>query len=697
MNKKFEYLFLIIPLLIIGFTFSNKKFSDPNKDKLLIEIVKYVVEKGHYNNIEINDNLYEKLYQSFIDQLDSQKRFFLKSDIKIFEKYKYKLDDQIKDYDLSFFNLVFETIKIRFDEVQEYYNEIINKPFDFKSKENLNLDFENKDYSKNKNEVKQRWRKQLKFSMLDIALLKLGDSLDFINDRVYNESLAIVKKNTEDFFEFYNDMDRDDWFSSYINSFLNQLDPHTFYFQPDDKERFDVNISGKFNGIGARLTKTEGTIKIVEIIIGGPIWKDKLLDVGDIILKVSQEGEEPVDVVGVKLDDAIKLIKGPAKSYVTLTVKKMDGSIKDVKIMRDVVELEEVYAKSTLINKENINYGYISLPKFYVDFSDYKNRNSAEDVKNHIIKLKNNGMQGLILDLRNNGGGSLQTVVDMTGLFIEKGPVVQVKSIGNRKQVLYDRNSEIIWDGPLVVLINEMSASASEILAAALQDYERAVILGSKKTFGKGTVQNVIDLNKFISNSDFDLGALKITTDKFYRINGESVQLEGVKSDVIVPDSYMHIFNGEKDEENPLAWDKIDPAMYNPWINEGSLDFISSNAQSRVNDNNYLKLISKRADWIEKQQKNKTIPLKFLTYQNYLDENKNKTKEFESLSKYSNDLIFKLLKSEKDYIMSNKELLSNRNRWHKNLTKDIYISEGVNILKQLSLINSNSETIVSNK
>jgi len=492
-------------------------------------------------------------------------------------------------------------------------------------------------------------------------------------------------------------MDRDDWFSSYINSFLNQLDPHTFYFQPDDKERFDVNISGKFNGIGARLTKTEGTIKIVEIIIGGPIWKDKLLDVGDIILKVSQEGEEPVDVVGVKLDDAIKLIKGPAKSYVTLTVKKMDGSIKDVKIMRDVVELEEVYAKSTLINKENINYGYISLPKFYVDFSDYKNRNSAEDVKNHIIKLKNNGMQGLILDLRNNGGGSLQTVVDMTGLFIEKGPVVQVKSIGNRKQVLYDRNSEIIWDGPLVVLINEMSASASEILAAALQDYERAVILGSKKTFGKGTVQNVIDLNKFISNSDFDLGALKITTDKFYRINGESVQLEGVKSDVIVPDSYMHIFNGEKDEENPLAWDKIDPAMYNPWNNEGSLDFISSNAQSRVNDNNYLKLISKRADWIEKQQKNKSIPLKFLTYQNYLDENKNKTKQFESLSKYSNDLNFKLLKSEKEYIMSNKELLSNRNRWHKNLTKDIYISEGVNILKQLSLINSNSESIVSNK
>ena len=697
MNMKHKYLFLIIPLIFIGFTFSDKKFSDPNKDRLLIEIVKYVVEKGHYNKIEINDDVSEKIFSSFINQFDSQKRFFLKSDIKNFEKYKFKLDDQIKNYDLTFFNLVYETSKLRFEEIKKYYNEIIANPFDFNSKETLDLDFESKDYSKNKNEVKQRWRKQLKFSTLDIALLKLGDSLDFIDDRVYNESLAIVKKNTQDFFEFYADMDRDDWFSTYINSFLNQLDPHTFYFQPDDKERFDVNISGKFNGIGARLTKTEGTIKIVEIIIGGPIWKDKLLDVGDIILKVSQEDGEPVDVVGVKLEDAIKLIKGPAKSFVTLSVKKMDGSIRDVKIMRDVVELEEVYAKSTLISKEDVDYGYISLPKFYVDFSDYKNRNSAEDVKNHIIKLKNNGMQGLILDLRNNGGGSLQTVVDMTGLFIEKGPVVQVKSIGNRKKVLYDRNPEIVWDGPLVVLINEMSASASEILAAALQDYKRAVIIGSEKSFGKGTVQNIIDLNKFISNSNFDMGAIKITTDKFYRINGESVQLEGVKSDVVIPDSYMHIFDGERDEKNPLQWDKIDAAYYTKWNGFKNINFITSNAQSRINSNNYHKLILKRAEWIKEQRDNKIIPLNFSSYKDYTNNNSKKNKLFESISDYSNNLNFKLLKTEKEFIMSNKELLSNRNRWHKNLTKDIYISEGVNILKQLSLINSNSESIVSNK
>ena len=697
MNKKIKYLFLLIPLLIIGFTITNKNFSDPNKDRLLIEIIKYVVEKGHYNKIQIDDDLSEKIYLSFIDQLDKQKRFFLKSDLKNFEKYKYKLDDQIKNYDLTFFNLVYETLNLRSNEVQSYYREILAKPFDFKSKEELNLDFENKDFSKNKSEIKQRWRKQLKFSTLDILLLKLGDSISTINDRVYNESLAIVKKNTEDFFEIYNDMDREDWFSYYINSFLKQLDPHTYYFKPDDKERFDVNISGKFNGIGARLTKTEGSIKIVEIIIGGPIWKDNLLDVGDLILKVAQENSEPVDVVGMKLDDAIKLIKGPAKSFVTLTVKKIDGSIKDVLIMRDIVELEEIYAKSTLINKENINYGYISLPKFYVDFSDYKNRNSSEDVKNHIIKLKNNGMKGLILDLRNNGGGSLQTVVDMTGLFIEKGPVVQVKSIGNRKKILYDRNPEIIWDGPLVILINEMSASASEILAAALQDYKRAVIIGSKKSFGKGTVQNIIDLNKFISNSDFDMGAIKITTDKFYRINGESVQLEGVKSDVVIPDSYMHIFNGEKDENNPLKWDKIDAAFYNPWNGFKNFSFIKNNAQTRINSNNYLKLVSKRADWIKEQSDNKLIPLNFSIYKDYVENNKKKNKLFESLSEYSNNLNFKLLKSEKDFIMSNKDLLSNRNRWHKNLKKDIFVSEGVNILEQIFLNKAKSEMILANK
>ena len=689
MKFNFLHIVAIVAIILFGFSFSEDKFSDPNKEKLLIEVVKYVVEKGHYSTLDINDDISEKIYNTYLEQLDAQKRFFLQSDIRQFEKYKFKLDDQIKNQDLTFFNLVYDTSRKRINEVKNYYKQIMNNSFDFSSNEDINLDFENKSYARNSNEIKNRWRKQLKYSTLDIISLKLGDSIKIIDNKTRNESMTLIKKNTDDFFDYVDEMDRDDWFANYINAFLNQLDPHTVYFNPEDKDRFDTNISGKFDGIGARLQKTEGTVKIVDIIVGGPIWKDKLLDVGDIILKVAQENQDPVNIIGMKLDDAIKLIKGPADSFVTLTVKKISGEIKDVLIKRGVVELEELYAKSTLINKGDKNYGYISLPKFYIDFSDRKSRNSANDVKNEIIKLKNNGISGLILDLRNNGGGALQTVVDMTGLFIERGPIVQVKSTGNRKQILYDKDPQVVWDGPLVILMNKMSASASEILAGALQDYNRAVIIGNEKSFGKGTVQNVIDLNRFISNSSYDLGALKITTDKFYRINGESVQLEGVKSDIVIPDSYKYIFNGEKDEKNPLQWDKISPANFDKWAKRDYLNKISSENQSRIDKDDYYSLINDRAQWLKDQQSNKTISLNFNSYNSFLNKQREKNKRFESLNKYENTLNFKLLKTEKQYIMSNKELLSSRNRWHRNLTKDLYLEEGVKALEMLSLLDKN--------
>ena len=689
MKFNFLHIVVFVAIILFGFSFSSKKFSDPNKEKLLIEVVKYVVEKGHYSSLDIDDKISEKIYNTYIEQLDAQKRFFLQSDIRQFEKYKFRLDDQIKDQDLTFFNLVYETSRERINEVKTYYEEIMSNSFDFSSNENINLDFENKSFARSKNEIKNRWRKQLKYSTLDIISLKLGDSIKYIDDNTRDDSMTLIKKNTDDFFDYISEMDRDDWFANYINAFLNQLDPHTVYFNPDDKERFDTNISGKFHGIGARLQKTEGTVKIVDIIVGGPIWKDKLLDVGDLILKVAQENQDPVDIIGMKLDDAIKLIKGPADSYVTLTVKKLSGEIKDVLIQRGIVELEELYAKSTLINKDDKNYGYISLPKFYIDFADRKSRNSANDVKNEIIKLKNNGISGLILDLRNNGGGALQTVVDMTGLFIEKGPVVQVKSTGNRKQVLYDKDPQVVWDGPLVVLMNKMSASASEILAGALQDYNRAVIIGNEKSFGKGTVQNVIDLNRFISNSSYDLGALKITTDKFYRINGESVQLEGVKSDIIIPDSYKYIFNGEKDEKNPLKWDKIGPANFEKWSNREYLNKISLETQNRIDSDDYYSLINDRAKWLKDQQLNKSISLNFNSYNSFLNKQRKNNKKFESLNSYENNLSFKLLKTEKQYVLSNKELLSSRNRWHRNLTKDLYIEEGVKALEMMSMLNKN--------
>ncbi|MFL2591843.1 MAG: tail-specific protease [Cryomorphaceae bacterium] len=689
MKLRISIIITLLTVVIFGFKLKNEKFNDPDKEKVLLEIVKYVVERGHYSSIELDDDLSLKIFDDFINKLDPQKRFFSLNDIKELGRYKYKIDDQIKAYDLEFFEEIHKVYRSRIADAKIFVDKIFDNNFDFTDNEYMDLDSDSIPFSSNKNQLYERWRKQIKYSILDIITQK--NSSDAIDDnQIKIDAISTAKKNTSDFFNYANEIDRDDWFSVFLNSFVGQFDPHTFYFKPDDKEKFDVSISGSFDGIGARLSREDGNVKIVDVIIGGPVWKGKLLDVGDVILAVGQEDQEPISIFGMKLDESIKLIKGPAGTIVTLTVKKIDGQIKDVKIKRDEVELEETFAKSTLISKNSKNYGYISLPKFYADFDNYKNRNSANDVKNEIIKLKNNGIKGLILDLRNNGGGSLQTVVEMTGLFIEKGPVVQVKSIGNRKKILYDRDAQVYWNGPLVVLINEMSASASEIISAALQDYNRAIIIGSEKSFGKGTVQNIVDLNRFISNSDYDMGAIKVTTDIFYRINGESVQLEGVESDIVIPDSYMYLFNGERDEKNPLKWDKIGPATYTKWNKyDDKFKYATDQMNKKLNQNNIINDIYERANWIKSQQNISNIPLNLVKYKKYQKDQKIKASQFDKISSYENQLSFNFLKTEKTFIKANKELFEARLKWHKNLSKDIFIDQAVNTL---DLIDSSIKT-----
>ena len=689
MKLRISIIITFITIAIFGFKLNNEKLSDPEKEKVLLEIVKYVVERGHYSSIQIDDDLSLKIFDDFINKLDPQKRFFTLIDIKELDRFKYKIDDQIKAYDLEFFEEIHDRYRSRIAEAKIFVEKAFENNFDFNDKEYIDLDIDSIPFSSDKNQLYERWRKQIKYSILDIISQKnSSDSID--DNEIMMNAILTVKKNTNDFFNYANEIERDDWFSVFLNSFVGQFDPHTFYFKPDDKEKFDVSISGNFDGIGARLSKADGNVKIVDVIIGGPVWKDKLLDVGDIILAVGQADQEPISIFGMKLDDSIKLIKGPAGTTVTLRVKKLDGQIKDVKIKRDVVELKETFAKSTLISKNSKNYGYISLPKFYADFDNYKNRNSANDVKNEIIKLKNNGIKGLILDLRNNGGGSLQTVVEMTGLFIEKGPIVQVKSIGNRKKILYDRDAKVYWNGPLVLLINEMSASASEIISAALQDYNRAIIIGSEKSFGKGTVQNIVDLNRFISNSDYDMGAIKVTTDIFYRINGESVQLEGVESDIVIPDSYMYVFDGERDEKNPIKWDKIGPATYTKWQSyDDKFKYVTDQMNRKLNQNNIINDIYERANWIKSQQNINNIPLNLVEYKKYQKDQKLKASQFDKISKYENQLSFELLKTEKSFIQENKELLEERIKWHKNLSKDIFIDQAV---KTLDLLDSSIKT-----
>ena len=683
--------------LVIYFEVSNVNFSsdEPNKDRLLVDLVSYVLDKLHYDPQIINDDFSIKVYDDFIDAVDSQKRFLLKSDIELFSQFRLSIDDQINSSDIAFFNVVYETLKTRIDEVESFYGEILEVPFNFQLNEEINLDYENLEYASNSDELKKIWRKRLKLSALDgyASKKEIKDNGEVISEQeIEKDSRTAISENLKDFFQFNSELERSDWFSIYLNSIVTQFDPHTSYLAPEAKEAFDQNISGKFQGIGARLFKRNQQVEISEIIIGGPVWRDNLLNVGDIIIAVAQSAEEePTEISLMKLTDATDLIKGEKGTNVFLTVKRVDGGIEQVEITRDIVELEETYAKSSIIKDESNIYGLINLPRFYVDFDDYGERNAASDIKKEILELKNKNINGLILDLRNNGGGSLKTVVDITGFFIEKGPVVQVKSIGGRKEILKDNDPSIIWDGPLVILVNEFSASASEILAAALQDYNRAIILGSKQTYGKGTVQNVVDLNNVISGNTYgDLGSLKITTDKFYRVNGGSTQLEGVKSDLIFPNRYSYIDIGEKDLENPLSWDKIDPARYDNSVKVFNYAQAISNSKERIGKNEYFTIIDQHAKLIKSKQDDKTISLDYNSYKEDQEEFKLQSDKLKVIEEFNSPYLFEWndnnLNTNSSY---NDDMKEKRDRWIKSLQKDIYVDEAMNLLKDLSSYKGN--------
>lgn len=692
-----SFIWLLSTILISGLLFGfNLKNEDPNKDKLLLEIISYVLDRGHFDPKEINDSFSENVYMDYLENLDGQHRFFLQSDINSFESFKYKIDDEIKNAELRFFDLTYSKITERMAQVALFYNDILSTPFDFSKKEEITLDFDQAPYASSMTELKKIWRKRFKLNALESFISKKEDESKraekdstFIKSSDKEIELSVredLKENMDNLFENYNDFKRKDWFSMYINSLVIQYDPHTFYLAPSDKDRFDTSMSGKFEGIGARLTKRNQQVKIVEVISGGPVWRGELLEIGDVILKVGQDGEEAVDISGMVLDDAVKLIKGPKGTNVYLTVKRVDGTVEVVEVTRDVVVIEETYARSSLIKDETGNYGLIELPKFYINFENYNERNAASDVKKELEQLKQNDVKGIILDLRNNGGGSLKTVVDMTGYFIEEGPVVQVKSTGGRKEVLKDTDPSVVWDGPLVILVNEFSASASEIIAAALQDYNRAIILGSKQTFGKGTVQNVFDLNKMITGSTYgDLGALKVTTDKFYRINGLSTQLEGVKSDIVFPDRYAMIDMGEKDQDNPLPWDRISPADFEPYEKFTNYEYSVERSKQRLAQNPFVMLIEEQASWIKKQQEDTQIySLEYESYKTKKETDKQYTDRFKKLSEYESKLEFKWLPEAAATKPPNEDLIEKRNRWEKSLKKDLYISEAVEVLKDLS-------------
>lgn len=702
-------LFLVTLISVTSCSFTTKNFDeDSDKDQVLLDLITHVIQQGHFDMKAVDDDFSMAVFKDYIKGLDPIKRHFLQSDFEDFKAYETMIDDQLKNKNLIFFNLTVERYKQRMEEAKGFYAELLEKPFDFTENETISTDYDKADYAKNKKELKKRWRQQFKFSTLSTyhdlkkeqdQKIEDGEEVEEKSDaELEEEAREITRESIENYFETMSDLERKDWFSLYVNSIVSQFDPHTNYFEPQDKDRFDISMSGKLEGIGARLQKERDNVKIVEVISGGPAWTNGELEVGDLIQKVKQEDEEEsVDIRGMRLDDAVDLIKGPKGTQVTLSVKKVDGSIQTISITRDVVEIEETYAKSSTVERNGELFGVINLPKFYFDMQNYNERNAASDIKKELIRLNEIDAQGLVIDLRNNGGGSLSTVVDIAGFFIEKGPIVQVKDAKNNTEVLKDTDANVIWDKPLVILVNELSASASEILAAAMQDYERAIVIGSKQTYGKGTVQNVVDLNRWMRNSSFgDMGALKITTQKFYRINGGSTQLKGVESDVAVPDRFSYIDIGERDYENPMPWDKIAPANYKKWRGYSNLEEVIAASKERLTNNPQIQMIDENAKWIKTQRDQNSYSLNYEGYEKEMAQLENMSKKFEGINKFKTNLSYKSLPYEEALMEKDSLLAQKRTRWHESLSKDVYVEEAIHVLQDLK-VDKNSIKLAARK
>ena len=699
MKRNYKVILLIVALSAVLWSFiPNQKKTDPEKDKTILELLTMILERGHYSPIAIDDDFSVKVFNKYIDGLDPTKRFFLQGDIDEFSKYKKGIDDLIKNKDLTFFELTNSRMLQRMEESRDIYSDILKNPFDFNVNESISVDYEKLPYSKNKKELIERWRKQLKLQ----ALSSIIDKQKLEQDKKDKEASYEMKsfaalekevrenslKSLNEYFDFVqNELDRNDWFSIFLNAIVERFDPHTFYFSPENKEKFDVSMSGTFQGIGAKLQKKEGGVEISELISGGPAWRGKELEAGDLIMKVGQGKEEPMDIAGMRLDDVVKKIKGKKGTEVRLTVKKVDGSIKVISIIRDEVETEETFAKSTIVEKDGKKFGIINLPKFYISFENKQKRDAYKDVAIEIERLKEQKVDGIVMDLRDNGGGSLETVVKMVGLFIKEGPVVQVKAPGRDPEILPDPDNKIQYDGPLVVMINNFSASASEIFAAAIQDYNRGIVVGSKHSYGKGTVQNVIDLNQFVRGSSYgDLGALKTTIQKFYRVNGGSTQREGVKSDIVFPDRFAYLDMGERDEESALPWDKIAPAKYDPIT--VSYDNIIANSKQRIEANANFGLINENAKWIFERKDENNYSLNINEFKKQNDLVDAKIKKYKAISEYDNKLKFNSLPNEVVLFEKDTLLKQKRERWHEDLQKDIYVEETLNVISEMKPISS---------
>ena len=636
----------------------------------------------HYSPKAFDDNFSKKIFDGYFDALDGSKDLFLASDIDALRSYEKSLDDEIKGGGVVFFKKAGDIFSKRMLEIKAIYTDILSKPMNFDVNEDIELDFDKMAYPKTLDEKKERWRKRMKFQVLQYYQDQLEnktkpnapDSIkNKTNAQLEKEARERILKNMNITFERLKAKDNDDErFGIYANVVTSQMDPHTDYFPPVEKQNFEESISGEFFGIGASLRDDDnGYIKIETLITGSPAWKSKEINPGDILLKIGQNTQPPVDLFGLRSSDAVRLIRGKSKgTEVRLTIKKPDGSTKVVVLERDIIKTDDTYAKSSVITQNGKKYGFIYLPEFYINLNTGKN-GCSDDVAKEVVKLKAENVDGIIIDLRYNGGGSLGEVVKMVGLFIPSGPVVQVKELTSAPKALPDYDKSVLYDGPLTVMINEYSASASEIFAAAIQDYGRGVIVGST-SFGKGTVQRNFELDP----KDPSLGAIKTTIQKFYRINGGSTQINGVVPDVALPDLFQNGFDREKDRPNALPYDEIKKAPFTPSNLQLNFKDLQDKSNARISNENSFKTLIDNLKF-QTTLNDKKMSLNAEAYK--------KEMKLISTTSIQNRALITSANMEGDATTADKtamtkEALDKLNAWFKGVKKDIYVQEAVNIL-----------------
>ena len=716
MNKKFFPVLLVLTIVSVFFAFSKGSNADNPKSRYekVLRNIGLILEEGHYSPKKIDDAFSKEVLNRFIKELDDDKTIFLQADVDSFQRFSAKIDDEIHGGRLESFYSISDSYSRRLNEASKFYPEILAKPFDFTKDESIIMDGDKiSSFPKNNDARKDLWRKRLKYLVLsrysdmledreknkDRKITAETDSItaESIRKFVYKQDSTLereardqVRKQIDRYFTtLKNHNTIDELFSSFVNSITGEMDPHTNYFAPVDSRSFNEMMSGRFFGIGAQLKEEESKIKVASLVTGGPAWKSGELGANDEILKIGQGKEEPVDVTGYAVSDAVKLIRGAqAGTEVRLTVRKPDGSIKVVSLKRDEIKLDDTFAKSAIINGEH-KIGYIYLPEFYMDFENPNGPRCSDDVAKEIEKLKAENVEGIVMDLRGNGGGSLPEVVKMVGLFIEDGPVVQVKAREQEQSMqLKDRDKTVLYTGPLTVMVDEYSASASEIFAAAIQDYKRGIIIGSSSTYGKGTVQRTIPLNpgesamQFGNKQQEDLGTIKLTIQKFYRVSGGATQLKGVVPDVVIPDRYELSKTREKDNTSALSWDEIGKADYKPWTSTYSTDAVIATAKEQVKSSPVFSVLRNKVEWINKEN-DQAFPLNLSKYQAEQKTLKVVYKSLDSLYKLPVELKVKNTDMDAARITGDKEKTEKSKQFVSRIKTDIYIDATVKVMNNM--------------